>query len=581
MGEWLILSAYWAILLLMLWTNAIFKSPSALYGIEWEVVGFRAAWVSTTQLPLVYCTGCRINPISLITGISHERLNWFHRWAARTLFLTLIVHWAFFYHEWDLSNFVQQEIKLMPMVIWGFVAWGMIGLMVITGYDFLRERFYEFWILQHIASAYLLLAFTYRHTHGTTYYVIACLGLIAFDISSRAVLWIMRNMHFVDPRKGDGVFGSLAKVHVLDEVHVAVEVQTVSFRWRAGQHIYLTIPHLRKFQSHPFTIANAANRSESSGQMSLVVKSHRGFTRDLFQWGLTHPSGTLTAFLNGPYGNPPSLAGNDTVILISTGSRASFIVSLLQDLVLSGGDIPKVHVHLICRTARVLGWYQTQLLAPLKLAQQRKIDLQIQIHVTREVGRHWSKFDDDTLSILSPDSAAEGISTTFFDGDAAIMNERDSNSTQSAAPSQTLCSAHELRSSLAEAAVFEGREKLPVSASPVEDLEYSDISNQDQEKLLTVQPAESPSDLLENFTDLHTLELCRGRPSLDTMIRPAVIDAQGPVLVVAAASRSLVGNLTFYVSRLTREMRIPAREEQHGPGGGVKSLRLWCEQNGE
>ena len=108
-GEILFLLGYWTILLLMLWTNVIFKSASPLLGIEWEVVGFRAAWVSTTQLPLVYCTGCRINPISLLTGISHERLKWFHRWAARTVFLTLIVHWAFFYREWDLSNFVKQE----------------------------------------------------------------------------------------------------------------------------------------------------------------------------------------------------------------------------------------------------------------------------------------------------------------------------------------------------------------------------------------------------------------------------------------------------------------------------------------
>lgn len=121
-GQCLFLGLYWILVLAGFWTNVIFKAPSELYGIQWEVVGFRAAWVSTTQLPLLYATGCRFNFISLMTGVTHERLNWFHRWVARTVFMALIVHWSFFYREWDIAGFVKQEIEIMPMVIWGFAA---------------------------------------------------------------------------------------------------------------------------------------------------------------------------------------------------------------------------------------------------------------------------------------------------------------------------------------------------------------------------------------------------------------------------------------------------------------------------
>lgn len=366
-GEAAILCAYWVILLIMLWTNVIFKSPSALYGIEWEVVGFRAAWVSTTQLPLVYCTGCRINSISIVTGVSHERLNWFHRWTARTLFLTLIVHWGFFYREWDLSNFVQQEIALMPMVIWGFVAWIMIGFMVITGYGFLRDRFYEAWLVLHVVSAYSVLALTYTHTHCTTYFVIASVGFITFDACGRALLWVLHNIHLVTSRRGGRKFGYDAQACRLDGEYMRLDIQDVSFKWKAGQHVYVTIPHLRKLQSHPFTMVNLPNSSGNRHQMSLIIKSHRGFTRDLFQWTLEHPFGTLRTFLNGPYGNPPSLAGNDTIVMIASGNRASFVVSLLHEVVSWDHDIQRLYVHLIFRKPTDLKLYQSQLWASLKI----------------------------------------------------------------------------------------------------------------------------------------------------------------------------------------------------------------------
>ena len=82
----------------------------------------------------------------------------------------------------------------MLMVIWGFTAWGMFGLMVITGFGFFRDSLYEIWLLVHVLSAYLGLWLTYTHTHCTTYFVLASAGFIAFDMCGRIVLWTLHNV---------------------------------------------------------------------------------------------------------------------------------------------------------------------------------------------------------------------------------------------------------------------------------------------------------------------------------------------------------------------------------------------------
>jgi Ferric reductase like transmembrane component len=123
LGRCMLLLADWIAILTALWPNTILTPPSPNYAYKWEIVGFHAAWVSVTQLPLIYRFRGKINVISLITGASYERLNWLHRWIARTLFLIVIVHWSFFFREWWITDFVKLELEMMPIAKFGFGAW--------------------------------------------------------------------------------------------------------------------------------------------------------------------------------------------------------------------------------------------------------------------------------------------------------------------------------------------------------------------------------------------------------------------------------------------------------------------------
>ena len=91
-GQWAILLLYWSVLLAFLWSGTIIPPDDPMYPYKWEKPAFRAAWISVSQVPFVYLLSCKFNPISLMTGISYERFNWLHRWAARTVFMTVSMH---------------------------------------------------------------------------------------------------------------------------------------------------------------------------------------------------------------------------------------------------------------------------------------------------------------------------------------------------------------------------------------------------------------------------------------------------------------------------------------------------------
>ena len=297
LGKCLLLLSYWTVLLIFLWSNTILTPSSPVYAYKWEIVGFRAAWVSVSQLPLIYCLSCKINVISLITGISYERLNWFHRWAARTLFLTVIVHWSFFFREWSIANFVKLEISMMPMVRYGFGAWSIIGWMALTGFGYFRTLSYELFVLQHIAAAGTLLWLVHVHVPSfAAYNVWLAIGFVAFDWGGRAVLSLARNLHvqaiLTRKRLRRRILGYPAQVEVLSHDYLSIIVEGVDFSWQPGQHIYLTVPQCVLFgflEAHPFTIASLpASTSESGGShIKVFFKAQSGFTKRLLKYCLS------------------------------------------------------------------------------------------------------------------------------------------------------------------------------------------------------------------------------------------------------------------------------------------------------
>ena len=513
LGRWLILAFYWVVLLCSLWSNTILSPSSSMYGYKWEIVAFRAGWVSVTQIPFIYLLSCKFNPISILTGISYERFNWLHRWAARTMFLTIIVHWCFFFREWSLADFVKLEIQMMPMVKYGFGAWAVTGWMVLSGFGFFRSLSYEVFVAQHICAAATLLWLLNMHIPSyAKYNVYMAIGFVSLDWSARVVWGISRNTHFFTRTR---VLGYEARLEPLPGDMVKLTIENVDFLWVAGQHAYISVPRVRTFELHPFTIANAAHtgRDGQSKQLMMLIKAHSGFSRRLHKAATDSASNSRTyiAFLSGPWGNPPDLIHYETVILVACSSGATFVVPLLQDLVMKRACARKVVLHWIIRCEEHFGWFERDLVTLGKAAHDSHLSLQMFVHVTQY-----------RINVTQErDSEKEAVKTFF-----AVDSNLDSSSSSSVAPSEN-----------------EGTPLTPAEAS----------NSQSHGPSLSLRYG--------------------GRPSIESVIRPAVEAAKGETAVVVCGGLAITAQTRTFVATLSDERAVHK-------GSGAQGIFVFTETYG-
>jgi hypothetical protein len=55
-------------------------------------IATRAGWLSLACLPFVFATAGKSNLITAVTGVSHEKLQVFHRWISYACFITALIH---------------------------------------------------------------------------------------------------------------------------------------------------------------------------------------------------------------------------------------------------------------------------------------------------------------------------------------------------------------------------------------------------------------------------------------------------------------------------------------------------------
>lgn len=388
-GRIALLACYWIVILVLLWSDVLMEPTDPMYPYKWEKVGFRAAWISVTQIPFIFLLSCKFNPISLLTGISYERFNWLHRWVSRTVFITTIVHWSYFFTEWTLADFVQWEFKTMPMIKYGFGAFAVLGWTLLSGS--FRSVSYEIFVLQHIAAAAVLLWLLCIHVPSYAMYNIwLSVGFVAFDWSFRLLLALVRNIHFGKP-------GYLARLeNVGDLTRLTADV---GFTWKPGQHIYLSIPAVRPFELHPFTIAD-------SSKLTLLIQARSGFTKSLRE-------GQHRVFLHGPFGMPPTIT-QETVVLIACSTGVSFTLPILQDLLKRGTR--RIFFHWIVRKQEHLTWV-SDALDVANVATRNGVALSICTHTTDLTQASISSAsslstDKDEKTLMQVSSVASGSSTS-------------------------------------------------------------------------------------------------------------------------------------------------------------------------
>jgi len=390
LGRVIALLVYWAIIIYMMADGAIVKDV-----FFWERIGYRNAWVTTTQVPLMYLLASKCNVLGFIAGISHERLNWLHRWVARTVFVTATVHGWHFWTEWVLADFVDYQLEMMPMVKYGLGAWGILLWAVVSSFAPLRWMSYEFFVLQHIATAVVFLWVVYEHVPPVAQYnVWFAIAAICFDRACRTALLLWQNIKVLPNKskcRGGQRIGHQAQVRAVGNSITVMTIKDVHFRWRAGQHLYLWVPRVGVLEAHPYTIACAHQLPETCicNSIQLIIRRHNGFSRRIHDFAAKAQAGkqkrNLTVFVSGPYGAPPGWDIYETIVLISASTGASFTLPILESVLHTDRTncTKRIHFLLTARQGEEIDFYVDRLHEFIDKAKDVGIELLVHIAVTR------------------------------------------------------------------------------------------------------------------------------------------------------------------------------------------------------
>ncbi|KAN0065432.1 hypothetical protein ACQY0O_001268 [Thecaphora frezii] len=342
-----------------IWTFAVqpYYRLNYLYGSP--PLALRSGLMALGLMPFIYALAGKVNFISMIVGTSHERLQVYHQWMARFMFFLSTVHVIPFIHqpladggtealrEWFYNDHINTT---------GTVAYACLFVLVFGSFFGLRERCYELFVIIHIPVAIAFLAFMMIHTEGllnswrfleatAALYVFSVFLRIARQISSHSIFCLCR-----------------CQVEALEGGVTRLTIRT-PLTWKPGQHVFVRFPALAPWSSHPFTIVSMPRRDEGQLDSNLVLlaTARGGFTKQLHALAVKNQSGeakaashdrahdnddgdlsaeehllrpgiTMTAIVDGPYGQDAGVADFGSVLFLAGGSGITLAMASLLDL---------------------------------------------------------------------------------------------------------------------------------------------------------------------------------------------------------------------------------------------------------
>jgi len=144
------------------WPN----TPDVNYGSS-PPIATRAGWMSLACMPFVFATAGKANPITLATGVSHERLQIFHRWISYAFLILALIH-TFPFIVYNIQQSMMVDMWQTSVFYWtGVVALVAQAWLTLASVGPLRSWCYEWFKFAHFVAAFVFMLFLLFHCDGT------------------------------------------------------------------------------------------------------------------------------------------------------------------------------------------------------------------------------------------------------------------------------------------------------------------------------------------------------------------------------------------------------------------------------
>ncbi|KAF2473682.1 uncharacterized protein BDR25DRAFT_217251 [Lindgomyces ingoldianus] len=324
----------------------------------------RTGLMAIALTPIIVALAGKVNFITILTGISHEKLNVLHRYASYMCLFLSIVHTVPFIvaplKDGGLKQLHKQYYKKGGLEFTGTPPLGILVGLCVFSIPWIRHKSYSFFYRLHIPLYVTYLGLIFWHATqelDSWAYLWATLAIYLASITSRAFVkcqsfnvlrpWFQGYSAHLTPLSGD-----MTRVDV---------IVSTDFKWKAGQHCWLRFPHLSILHNHPFTIASLPKRAFSNTEkayddqtLRFYIRSYRGLTKALAV--STEKSDqaldrAYTIHVDGPYGGLIADLSSryDQLIFVAGGGGISACLPLMLQaaIKISQGTASTNSIHLI------------------------------------------------------------------------------------------------------------------------------------------------------------------------------------------------------------------------------------------
>ncbi|KAL5002894.1 ferric reductase like transmembrane component-domain-containing protein [Aspergillus recurvatus] len=411
-------------------------------------VKYAGGHLAVMNTPGLVLAAARNNPLIPLLGISFDTFNIFHRWVGRIIVVGAIVHMAAVIagqiaeRGFETTTHIIWEI---PFFIWGMIALFGFTLIAIQSVSPLRHAFYEVFLHLHVALAVTSFIGLWYHLSGLNQQnvLLGTIILWGLERATRFASLVWRNI---------GKQRTVADFELLPgNVTRATVALARTGKFRAGQHMYLYVPSVGLWTSHPFSIAwtsteetSADGYSNDSFKMlldkkpqttvSFLIKGQNGFTRELQHKASNSETRQFraTVFAEGPYGMSTSGAPNHsyltrtggledlntygTVMLIASGvgitNSMSYLYQFLEGFSARETAVRRVNLIWVTRCIDDLHWIDPWMkyvfahpaIATKEFFQPSRLAVSVQVYITRKEAGESSVGDSKSVWAFSAPS---------------------------------------------------------------------------------------------------------------------------------------------------------------------------------
>ncbi|EGV61574.1 Ferric reductase [Yamadazyma tenuis] len=323
----------------------------------------RAGVMATALTPFIYILAGKSNFITLVTGISYEKLNYLHQYVGVAALVLSLVHTIpFIYqaiveggaanlrHTWNNEAIYRNGVPPLVLLI----------LLCSLSKAGVRKWFYEGFLHLHWMMGIAYFGTLGYHIYGsmaTENYMWAALAFWFTQVFYRLFVktCLKPNALFLRP--------SEAKLFKLQGSNAyQVNVKNRGIFWKPGQHVYLRFAS-RVLDNHPFSVCNLPKESEN--ELKFIIIPKRGLTKSLYD--KIDSCLSEKVYIDGPYGGCSRNHHTfEKVYLIASGSGVTATMSFLTDLAqkIESGEnkvTKEVTFVWVVRKLEDIDWFRTEL----------------------------------------------------------------------------------------------------------------------------------------------------------------------------------------------------------------------------